>query len=99
MALRYGLKAYQNEVIGFTKGTAVVSVITVVDLTAVANEVFERTYDLFTPMLTAAALYWVLVNLIRLAFRRLESYLGRHMTPAEDGRVSRGAGLQERKLT
>jgi len=84
LAMRYGLKAYQNEVVMFTKGTAVVSVITVVDLTAVANEIFELTYDPFTPMLTAAAFYWVLVNLIRVVFRALERYLNRHLTAHED---------------
>lgn len=78
LAMRYGLKAYQNEVVMFTKGTAVVSVITVIDLTAAANEVFEVTYDPFTPILTAAALYWAFVNLIRIGFRILERYLNRH---------------------
>jgi arginine/ornithine transport system permease protein len=84
LAMRYGLKAYQNEVVMLTKGTAVVSVITVVDLTAVANEIFELTYDPFTPMLTAAAFYWSLVNLIRLGFRMLERYLNRHLNIVED---------------
>jgi arginine/ornithine transport system permease protein len=78
LALRYGVKAYHNEVVSFAKGTAVVSVITVTDLTAVANEVFEKTYDPFTPMLTAAALYWALTNLLRVAFRLLERRLNRH---------------------
>ena len=74
LAMRYALKAYQNEVLGFTKGTAIVGVITVVDLTAVANEVFERTYDPVTPMLTAAALYWTLVNVMRIGFELLGPY-------------------------
>ncbi|AOG11650.1 MULTISPECIES: ABC transporter permease subunit [Rhizobium/Agrobacterium group] len=85
LAMRYGIKAYQNEVVMLTKGTAVISVITIIDLTAVANEVFERTYDPFTPMLTVAAFYWVLVNVMRLGFRRLESHLNRHHA-AEDAR-------------
>jgi His/Glu/Gln/Arg/opine family amino acid ABC transporter permease subunit len=78
LALRYGLKAYQNEVIMFTKGTAVVSVVTITDLTAVANEIFEVTYDPFTPMLSAAALYWLLINTMRLGFAALERRLNRH---------------------
>jgi arginine/ornithine transport system permease protein len=81
LALRIGLKAYQNEVIMFTKGTAVVSVITVTDLTAVANEIFEVTYDPFTPMLAAAALYWLLINAMRIGFDALERYLNRHNPP------------------
>lgn len=79
MAARYGLKAYQNEVIGFTKGTAVVSVITVTDLTAAANGIFMEVYDPFTPMLTAAAIYWLLVNLIRRGFDAVDRRLGRHL--------------------
>ncbi|SON55673.1 Octopine transport system permease protein OccM [Hartmannibacter diazotrophicus] len=87
LAVRYGLSAYQNEVVMFTKGTAVISVITVVDLTAVANSVFEQTYDPFTPMLTAAFLYWSLVNLIRLGFRLLEARLNRHLRAHEASRT------------
>jgi len=86
LATRYGLKAYQNEVVMFTKGTAVVSVITIVDLTAVANEIFELTYDPFTPILTAAALYWCLVNLMRIGFRSLDRHLNRHHIADEEQR-------------
>jgi His/Glu/Gln/Arg/opine family amino acid ABC transporter permease subunit len=95
LAMRYGLKAYQNEVVMFTKGTAVVSVITVIDLTAAANEVFEVTYDPFTPILTAAALYWALVNLIRVGFRALERYLNRHHIADEKVREVAAASAGE----
>ena len=88
LAIRYGLKAYQNEVILFTKATAVVSVITVVDLTAVANNIFYDTYDPFTPLLTAAAFYWVLVNLLRIGLARLDVWLNAHLKADESrGRV------------
>jgi His/Glu/Gln/Arg/opine family amino acid ABC transporter permease subunit len=87
LAVRYALKAYQNEVLMFTKGTAIVGVITVVDLTAAANEVFERTYDALTPMLAAAALYWILVNLMRIGFEALGQALNRHLI-AEERRPS-----------
>lgn len=83
LAMRYALKAYQNEALMFTKGTAIVGVITVVDLTATANEVFEQTYDPVTPMLTAAALYWVLVNVMRVGFELLDRVLNRHLTADE----------------
>jgi arginine/ornithine transport system permease protein len=83
LAIRYGLKAYQNEAILFTKATAVVSVITVVDLTAVANNIFYDTYDPFTPLLTAAAFYWVLVNLLRIGLARLDAWLNTHLKADE----------------
>jgi arginine/ornithine transport system permease protein len=79
LAVRYGLKAYQNEVILFTKATAVVSVITVVDLTAVANNIFYDTYDPFTPLLTAATFYWVLVNVIRIGLARFDVWMNVHL--------------------
>jgi arginine/ornithine transport system permease protein len=95
LAMRYALKAYQNEVLMFTKGTAIVGVITVVDLTAAANEVFERTYDPVTPMLAAAALYWTLINLMRIGFEWLDRWLNRHLTADEQRRrVSAAASLQ-----
>jgi arginine/ornithine transport system permease protein len=83
LAMRYALKAYQNEVVMFAKGTAIVGVITVVDLTATANEVFERTYDPVTPMLLAAALYWSMVNLMRIGFQLLDRALNRHLVADE----------------
>ena len=108
LAVRYGLKAYQNEVILFTKATAVVSVITVVDLTAVANNIFYDTYDPFTPLLTAAAFYWVLVNVIRFGLARFDGWLNVHLVADEqrdrvvmvraDGAVPRpiaAAGISE----
>lgn len=78
LAIRYGLKAYQNEVVSFIKGTAIVSVVTLTDLTAVANGIFEQTYDPFTPILCAAALYWAYVNLVRLVFAGWGRWLDRH---------------------
>lgn len=78
LAIRYGLKAYQNEVVSFIKGTAIVSVVTITDLTAVANSIFEQTYDPFTPILCAAAFYWALVNLIRIGFGLWGRWLNRH---------------------
>ena len=83
LAVRLGLKAYQNEVILFTKGTAVVSVITVVDLTGAANQVFYDSYDPFTPLLTAAAFYWVLVNLLRLGLTQFDRWLNPHLAADE----------------
>ncbi|GAB4065490.1 ABC transporter permease subunit [Ancylobacter sonchi] len=78
LAIRYGLKAYQNEVVSFIKGTAIVSVVTITDLTAVANSIFEQTYDPFTPILCAAAFYWAFVNLVRIGFDLWGRWLNRH---------------------
>jgi arginine/ornithine transport system permease protein len=80
----------------FTKGTAVVSVITVMDLTANANEVFYQTYDPITPLVTAAILYWLLVNLLRAGFRLLDGRLNRHLLAEEQRRSVRTAARARR---
>ena len=79
LAVRYGLSAYLNEIILFVKGTAVVSAITVTDLLAVANETVSNTYDLITPLVSAAFIYWLLVQILRSIFVRLERHLTRHL--------------------
>jgi len=93
LAMRYGLKAYQNEVVMFAKATAVVGTVTVMDLTAVANGIFEDTYDPFTPLLTAAALYWTFVNSMRVVFRKIDKYLNRHLIADETTRGTIAAQL------
>lgn len=99
LAMRYALKAYQNEVLMFTKGTAIVGVITVVDLTSTANEVFERTYDPVTPMLLAAVLYWLLVNVMRVGFERLDRMLNRHLVADEERLRRSGVGSSQGLLS
>ncbi|AHF77258.1 Arginine/ornithine transporter [Sodalis praecaptivus] len=75
LAVRYSLRAYQNEILIMVKSTTAVGAITLVELNAAANAVFEFTYDPFTPLLTAAAIYWIIINLIRLGFDTLDRYL------------------------
>ena len=77
--MRYGLSAYMNEVILFVKGTAALGAITLLDLLAVANTAVSTTYDPMTPLLMAAAIYWSMVQLIRIVFGRLETHLNRHL--------------------
>lgn len=75
IALRYALRSYQNEILIMVKSTAAVGAITLIELNAAANEVFEFTYDPFTPLLTAAAIYWTIINTIRFGFDMAERYL------------------------
>ncbi len=75
LAARLGLSAYKNEIILFTKGTAVVSAITVIDLLSVAKETVSMTFDPFTPLVIAAAFYWLMVQFILYCFRYAEQKL------------------------
>jgi ABC-type arginine/histidine transport system permease subunit len=79
MAARYVLKAYQNELLIMVKSTSAVSAITLVDLTAAANTVFDYTYDPFTPLVTAAAIYWCIINVMRIGFTFADQKLNRHL--------------------
>ncbi|MEM7120420.1 MAG: ABC transporter permease subunit [Pseudomonadota bacterium] len=79
LAIRYGLSAYMNEVILFVKGTAALGAITMIDLLAAANAAVSTTYDPFTPLVAAAAIYWAIVQIVRIGFERLEAHLNRHL--------------------
>ena len=78
VGLRLGLSAYKNEVILFTKGTAAVGAITVIDLLRVANETVSKSFDPLTPLLMAAALYWLIVQFILFCFNNAERKLAFH---------------------
>ena len=80
-ALRRGLPAYGNEVIFMLHGSAVASVVTVVDLTGAARIVNSRYYTPYEAFLTAAAFYLVLTLVLVLAFRLLERRVFVHLRP------------------
>jgi arginine/ornithine transport system permease protein len=73
-ALRRSLPAYSNEVVLMLHGTSLASVVTLVDLTGAAREVYSTTYLPFEAFITAAVFYVaitaVLLGLFRLAERR-----------------------------
>lgn len=79
-AMRRALPAYSNEVIMMLHGTSIASVVTVVDLTGAAREMYSRTYLPFEAYLTAGAMYlaltFALVGLFHAAERRWLKHLG-----------------------
>jgi ABC-type arginine/histidine transport system permease subunit len=87
LAMRLGLSAYQNEVVLLTKGTAAVSAITLMDILGAANEAVATTYDPFTPLICAAAIYWAIVQLLREAFGRIEKHAQRHLRRGDSDRA------------
>jgi His/Glu/Gln/Arg/opine family amino acid ABC transporter permease subunit len=92
LALRLGLPAYQNEVILLTKGTAAVSAITLMDILGAATEAVSMTYDPFTPLVCAAAIYWAIVHLMRKLFDRIDARASRHLQLVGPARQRRVAG-------
>jgi arginine/ornithine transport system permease protein len=71
-ALRRSLPAYGNEVIMLLHGTAIVSLVTLSDLTGVARHIYADTYNPFQPFIIAGAFYLTLTWLLSKMFARME---------------------------
>ena len=80
-AFRRALPAYGNEVIFMLHGSAVASVITIVDLTGAARIVNSRYYSPDEAFITAALFYMALTVLIVAAFRAVERRWFAHLRP------------------
>jgi polar amino acid transport system permease protein len=77
-ALITALRPLGNEVILMIKGSAVASVVTILDLMGTTKLAFSRTYD-FNVYLWAALLYLSMVETLRYFWDRMEVYLTRHL--------------------
>lgn len=78
-AFRRALPAYGNEVIFMLHGSAIASVVALVDLTGAARIVNARYYTPYEAFLTAAVFYMALTFLIVGLFRLLERRLYAHL--------------------
>jgi arginine/ornithine transport system permease protein len=80
-AARRGVQAYSNEVIFMLHASAIASVVTLVDLTGAARNIYSRFYAPFDAFIFVALLYMVLTFMLVFAFRKLENYLLQHQRP------------------
>lgn len=80
-AARRGVQAYSNEVIFMLHASAIASVVTLVDLTGAARNIYSRFYAPFEAFIFVALLYMALTFLLVFAFRKLENYLLQHQRP------------------
>jgi arginine/ornithine transport system permease protein len=80
-AFRRALPAYGNEVILMLHGSAVASVVTIVDLTGAARIINSRYYSPYEAFITAAAFYMALTFAIVWLFRRVERRWHAHLRP------------------
>ncbi len=80
-ALRRSLPAYGNEVIMLLHGTAIVSLVTLTDLTGVARRMYSDTYNPFEPFMMAGGIYLLLTWLISLAFKKMEQHWLAYLSP------------------
>ncbi len=81
-AARRAVQAYSNEVIFMLHASAIASVVTIVDLTGAARNIYSRFYAPFDAFLFVALLYMLLTFALVFAFRKLENHLLRHQRPA-----------------
>lgn len=78
-AIRRALPAYSNEVIFMLHASAIASVVTLVDLTGAARDIYAKYYAPFEAFLFVAAIYLCLTFSIVYGFRRLENRLLAHL--------------------
>ncbi|WP_417517916.1 ABC transporter permease [Minwuia sp.] len=77
-ALIVALRPYGNEIILMIKGSAIVAIITVLDLMGETRRAFSRSYD-FQTYIWAAIFYLIIVEMLRNGWDRLEARLTRHL--------------------
>ena len=70
-AIPHLLPAYQGEIVGLIKATAIVGYIAVQDLTKMGDIVRSRTYEAFFPLIAVTVIYFVLEGLFSFAVSRI----------------------------
>lgn len=79
IALRQALPAYSTEIVLMMKSTSLASLVTVWEVTGVAQRIITQTYRTFEVFLCAALIYLVLNFLIIRAMRYLEYLVSPHL--------------------
>ena len=82
-AFRRALPAYSNEVIFMLHGSAIASVITIIDLTGAARIVASRYYNPFEAFIAVGVLYFCITFALVGAFKLLEQRWFAHLRPRE----------------
>lgn len=68
-----------NQIITLVKDSAMLSIITVPELTKHATKVMNETFEIAEPLCILALLYWILSELVTCFGRRIEKGLTRHL--------------------
>lgn len=82
IAFRYALPAYSTEVVLMMKSTSLASLVTVWEVTGVAQRLISHTYRTMEVFLCAALIYLVLNFIVLQAMALLEYSLSRHLRAA-----------------
>ena len=81
IAIRQALPAYSNEVISMLKSTALVSTITLLDMTGIARAAISETWRAVEILLCAAVIYLVISMLVT----RISAWAERRLSPWQFG--------------
>ena len=79
IAIRLALPAYGNEVVSLLKATALVSMITMSDITGVARDIVSRTFAPYEIFIAAAIVYLALTWILQAGLRRVERRANRYI--------------------
>jgi octopine/nopaline transport system permease protein len=82
IAFRHALPAYSTEVVLMMKSTALASLVTVWEVTGVAQRLISHSYRTMEVFLCAALIYLVLNFIVLQAMGLLEHFLSRHLRAA-----------------
>lgn len=82
IALRQALPSYGNEIILMVKGTSLASIVTLMEITGIAQGIISQTYRAMEVFICAGAIYLLLNFIITRTLGRLEYNLSRHLRPA-----------------
>ncbi|WP_432463629.1 ABC transporter permease [Agarivorans sp. QJM3NY_33] len=80
-ALRRALPAYSNEVIFMLHASSIASVVTIIDLTGAARDVYAKYYAPFEAFTFVAAIYLSLTFMLVYGFKQWEKRWHRHLRP------------------
>lgn len=80
-AFRRALPNYANEVIFMLHASAIASVVSIVDLTGAARDIYSRYYAPFDAFLFVASIYLCITLIIIFAFRHIENKMLAHLRP------------------
>jgi polar amino acid transport system permease protein len=79
IAVRLSLPAYGNEIVSLLKATALVSMITMSDITGVARTIVAKTFAPYEIFISAAIVYLAITWVLQLGLRHLERHASRYL--------------------
>jgi len=84
IALRQALPSYGNEIILMIKGTSLTSIVTLLEVTGIAQQIISQTYRALEVFVCAGAIYLTINFLITRLLGAFEYWLSAHLRTAPD---------------